>query len=93
MYDIGHRVGMNAPLSEVYEALATREGVARWWTRDVEGERVCESGRPAPASAGLGWDGPGDDLGDQPALEYASGQHVGSSGGRGLVGVPIHVGV
>ncbi len=38
MYDIGHRVGMNAPLGEVYEALATREGVARWWTRDVEGE-------------------------------------------------------
>jgi uncharacterized protein YndB with AHSA1/START domain len=38
MYDIGHRVGMHAPLSDVYDALATREGVTRWWTRDVEGE-------------------------------------------------------
>lgn len=38
MPDIRHRVGINAPLSDVYDAVATREGVARWWTRDVEGD-------------------------------------------------------
>ena len=38
MPDIRHRVGINAPLSEVYDAVATREGVARWWTRDIDGE-------------------------------------------------------
>ena len=38
MPDIRHRVGINASMSEVYDAVATREGVAGWWTRDVEGE-------------------------------------------------------
>jgi uncharacterized protein YndB with AHSA1/START domain len=38
MPDIRHRVGINAPITEVYEAVATRDGVARWWTRDVDGE-------------------------------------------------------
>jgi uncharacterized protein YndB with AHSA1/START domain len=38
MSDIRHRVGIRAPISEVYSAVATREGVAEWWTSDVEGE-------------------------------------------------------
>jgi uncharacterized protein YndB with AHSA1/START domain len=38
MPDIRHRVGIKAPIGEVYDAIATRDGVARWWTRDVEGE-------------------------------------------------------
>ena len=39
MPDIRHRVVMNAPLDRVYEAVATAEGVAAWWTRDgVRGE-------------------------------------------------------
>jgi uncharacterized protein YndB with AHSA1/START domain len=38
MVDILHRVGIAAPLSEVYEAIATPEGVAGWWTLDTEGD-------------------------------------------------------
>jgi uncharacterized protein YndB with AHSA1/START domain len=38
MVDILHRVGATAPLEKVYEALATREGVAGWWTKDTTGE-------------------------------------------------------
>ena len=38
MVDILHRVGIKAPLEKVYQALATREGVAGWWTTDTQGE-------------------------------------------------------
>jgi uncharacterized protein YndB with AHSA1/START domain len=40
MVDILHRVGIKAPLQEVYKALATREGAAAWWTVDTRGESV-----------------------------------------------------
>lgn len=33
--DIIHRIGIKAPLSTVYQALSTPEGVAGWWTRDT----------------------------------------------------------
>jgi len=35
MVDIAHRVGIRAPLQQVYKALASQDGVAGWWTRDV----------------------------------------------------------
>lgn len=38
MFDIVHRVGVKAPVSKVYAALATPEGVASWWTREASGE-------------------------------------------------------
>ena len=38
MVDNLHRVGIKAPLDEVYKALATREGVAAWWTNNTQGE-------------------------------------------------------
>jgi len=38
MVDILHRVGIKAPVNEVYKALATREGVAHWWTQLTQGE-------------------------------------------------------
>lgn len=38
MVDILNRVGIKAPLGEVYKALATREGVAGWWTNYTQGE-------------------------------------------------------
>jgi uncharacterized protein YndB with AHSA1/START domain len=38
VFDILHRVGIQAPIGEVYEALATPEGVARWWTSQTTGE-------------------------------------------------------
>jgi hypothetical protein len=57
MADIRHRVGIrNTSASEVYDAVATRDGVARWWTRDVDGEarvgdRLAFSfGGPEPAA-------------------------------------------
>ncbi|SRR5579871_2426771 len=37
MADIIHRVGIKAPLSQVYEALATVKGVAGWWTQETTG--------------------------------------------------------
>jgi len=38
MADILHRVGVKAPMDKVYEALATRDGLAGWWTTDTRGE-------------------------------------------------------
>ena len=38
MPDIRHHVGIKAPVAEVYDALATRQGLAGWWTREVEGD-------------------------------------------------------
>ena len=37
MADIIHRVGVKAPLSKVYAAVATPEGVAGWWTKQTTG--------------------------------------------------------
>ena len=37
MVDIIHRVGMKAPLSKVYAALSTVEGIADWWTKETSG--------------------------------------------------------
>jgi uncharacterized protein YndB with AHSA1/START domain len=38
MPDILHRVGVTSPTPEpVYEALTSLDGLAGWWTRDVEG--------------------------------------------------------
>jgi uncharacterized protein YndB with AHSA1/START domain len=42
MVDIIHRVGIKAPVSNVYAALSTVEGVAGWWTTDTTG--VSKSG-------------------------------------------------
>ncbi|WP_129645152.1 SRPBCC family protein [Peristeroidobacter agariperforans] len=39
MFDILHRVGMKASLDKVYQALATPEGVAGWWTTETTGDR------------------------------------------------------
>ena len=38
MVDILHRVGIKSSTDEVYKALATREGLAAWWTGDTQGE-------------------------------------------------------
>src|SRR5262245_61338920 len=37
MVDIIHRVGIKAPTSKVYAALATIEGLAGWWTKETTG--------------------------------------------------------
>ena len=38
MVDILHRVGIKAPVGEVYKALTTREGLAGWWTNNTQAE-------------------------------------------------------
>ena len=38
MSDIRHRVGIAATPERVYQAVASTEGLAGWWTRTVEGE-------------------------------------------------------
>jgi uncharacterized protein YndB with AHSA1/START domain len=37
MINIIHRIGINASLEKVYEALSTIQGLAHWWTENVEG--------------------------------------------------------
>ncbi len=57
MPDIRHRVVVSAPLDRVYSAIATKEGLSDWWTRDgVRGESTEGSaiefyfGQPEPAA-------------------------------------------
>ena len=57
MPDIRHRVVISAPLKSVYDAVATKEGISEWWTRDgVRGESSEGSniefyfGSPEPAA-------------------------------------------
>jgi len=38
MVDILHRVGIKSSPAEVYKALATREGLAAWWTSNTQGQ-------------------------------------------------------
>lgn len=38
MFDILHRVGVMAFPEDVYAALTTTDGLARWWTQDTEGD-------------------------------------------------------
>ena len=35
--NITHRIGIKSPVSSVYAALATIDGLAGWWTRDTTG--------------------------------------------------------
>ena len=38
MLNILHRVGIKAPIAEVYQALTTVEGLAGWWTHNTQGD-------------------------------------------------------
>jgi len=38
MADIVHRIGIKAPAKNVYQALASLEGLAHWWTEEVNGD-------------------------------------------------------
>ncbi len=38
MVDILHRVGVLAPLDDVYATLTTIDGLAGWWTEDTSGD-------------------------------------------------------
>lgn len=38
MVDIVHKIGIKAPLSQVYAALSSVAGVSGWWTRETSGD-------------------------------------------------------
>jgi uncharacterized protein YndB with AHSA1/START domain len=38
MVNIIHRIGIKSPASNVYKVLSTIEGLANWWTEEVEGD-------------------------------------------------------
>ena len=38
MVDILHRVGIKSSVNQVYTALATRDGLANWWTTNTQGD-------------------------------------------------------
>lgn len=38
MVDIIHRMGIRSSLANVYQALITLEGLANWWTAEVQGD-------------------------------------------------------
>ena len=56
MPEIRHRVGIAAPQHRVYEMLATKDGLAKFWTRQVEGDSEVGGklrfffGKPEPSA-------------------------------------------
>jgi uncharacterized protein YndB with AHSA1/START domain len=40
MPDIIHRIGIKSSAAQVYKALSTLEGLANWWTEEVEGDET-----------------------------------------------------
>jgi Activator of Hsp90 ATPase homolog 1-like protein len=56
MPDIRHRVVVSVPLEATYDAVASRSGVAGWWTRDIRGASAVGEqlefffGGPEPAA-------------------------------------------
>src|ERR671912_3034049 len=38
MVDIIHRIGIKALIPQVYEAVATINGLGNWWTEEVQGD-------------------------------------------------------
>ena len=54
MYEIRHRVGIYAPMPAVLSAVSTRDGVSKWWSRDVrdvDDDRLAiYFGRPEPSA-------------------------------------------
>jgi len=38
MVDIIHRIGIKFPTTQVYKALTSLEGLAQWWTEEIQGD-------------------------------------------------------
>jgi uncharacterized protein YndB with AHSA1/START domain len=38
MIDIIHRIGIKSPITHVYKALTSIEGLSNWWTEEVKGD-------------------------------------------------------
>jgi uncharacterized protein YndB with AHSA1/START domain len=56
VHDIRHRVGIAVPQNRVYKTLSTKDGLAEFWTRQVEGDSAVGGkqnfffGSPKPAA-------------------------------------------
>lgn len=72
MTDILHRVGIKSSTDEVYKALATRDGLAAWWTDNTQGE--CSVG----GALKFRFSGDGHDIGgfEMKVLELDPAQRV-----------------
>jgi uncharacterized protein YndB with AHSA1/START domain len=42
MIDIIHRIGIKSPITQVYKALTSIEGLSHWWTEEVNGDEQPE---------------------------------------------------
>ena len=42
MVDIIHRIGIKSSPTQVYKALSTIDGLAHWWTEEVEGDQKAD---------------------------------------------------
>jgi len=42
MVDIIHRIGIRSSANEVYKAISTIDGLANWWTEEVEGNEQVD---------------------------------------------------
>ncbi|ABS27842.1 SRPBCC domain-containing protein [Anaeromyxobacter sp. Fw109-5] len=73
MVDIIHRVGIKAPVSKVYAALSSVEGVAGWWTREATGQS-----RPGGTISFVFRTPDGDEMGrmDMEVLELVADKRV-----------------
>jgi uncharacterized protein YndB with AHSA1/START domain len=73
MADILHRIGIKASSKNVYDALATRDGLAGWWTTNTQGESKVGGVIKFRFSA------EGRDIGgfDMKVLELRAGEGVG----------------
>jgi uncharacterized protein YndB with AHSA1/START domain len=38
MVNIVHRIGIKAPAAQVYKAITTIDGLAKWWTEETQGD-------------------------------------------------------
>ena len=45
MVDIVHRIGIRAPIGDVFQALSSVAGIAGWWTREMSARFTDQSGR------------------------------------------------
>ena len=68
MADILHRVGIRSSRDDAYRALATRDGLAAWWTNDTRGESQIDGVLEFRFAPHGGF--------DMRVLELAPGKHV-----------------
>ena len=72
MADIIHRIGIKSPISKVYAAISTVEGVAGWWTRDAVGARVDRLSPISRSITGIRADESVPKAGEEPTKAFSN---------------------